>query len=44
VRLIIYGFDKDQRDGAWKKLLTDNAEQLKGIEILARGNPGDIRL
>ncbi|MFG1201801.1 hypothetical protein V5F29_05360 [Xanthobacter aminoxidans] len=44
VRLIVYGFDKDQRDGAWKKLLTDNASQLKGIEILARGNPGDIRL
>ncbi len=44
VRLIVYGFDKDQRDGAWKKLLADNAEQLKDIEILARGNPGDIRL
>lgn len=44
VRLIVYGFDKDQRDGAWKKLLADNAEQFKDIEILARGNPGDIRL
>lgn len=44
VRLIVYGFDADQRDGAWKKLLADNAEQLKDIEILARGNPGDIRL
>ena len=44
VRLIVYGFDKDQRDGAWKKLLTDNAEHFKEIEILARGNPGDIRL
>lgn len=44
VRVIVYGFDKDQRDGAWKKLLADNAEQFKGIEILARGNPGDIRL
>lgn len=44
VRLIVYGFDKDQRDGAWKKLLTDNAEHFKDIEILARGNPGDVRL
>lgn len=44
VRLIVYGFDKDQRDGAWKKLLADNAGQLKDIGILARGNPGDIRL
>ncbi|MFG1248762.1 hypothetical protein [Xanthobacter flavus] len=44
VRLIVYGFDADQRDGAWKKLLAANAEQLKDIEILARGNPGDIRL
>lgn len=44
VRLIVYGFDKDQRDGAWKKMLAENAEQLKGVEIIARGNPGDIRL
>ncbi|MFG1209566.1 hypothetical protein V5F79_16325 [Xanthobacter flavus] len=44
VRLIVYGFDKDQRDGAWKALLAENAEQLRGIEILARGHPCDIRL
>lgn len=46
VHLIVYGFDKDQRDGAWKKIKAALVEEFKdtNIEIQAYGKPSDIKL
>lgn len=44
VRLIVYGFDKAQRDAVWKPLIAPLEEKIGAGRVIGRGDPDDIRL
>ncbi len=44
VKLLVYGFNADQRDGLWQRLLQDLEGELPAGGIIARGDAASIRL
>lgn len=44
VKLLVYGFNADQRDGLWQRLLQDLETRLPAGSIIARGDAASIKL